>query len=65
MPPLQAVRPRAETGTFDSTGKVSLSGDFGFTDSHRCDLDVTSDAWNGVCASASKSCTLEAQKVLL
>ena len=51
------------TGTIDSAGKVSLRGSFGFTDSNMCDLNVTSDAWSGVCPSATQLCMIEAQKV--
>ena len=51
------------TGSIDSTGRGSLRGDFGFTDSGMCDLEATSDdAWTGQCGSATQACELEAQK---
>jgi hypothetical protein len=48
----------------DSAGQGSLRGDFGFTDSHMCDLEATGDgAWTGHCGSATQACELEAEKV--
>jgi hypothetical protein len=50
------------TGTIDSAGKGSLRGDFGFTDSSMCDLEASSDAWQGRCGSATQACELAATK---
>ncbi len=51
------------TGIIDSTGKGSLRGDFGFTDSIMCDLEATGDdAWQGRCGSATQTCELEAER---
>jgi len=47
------------TGPADNGGKLSLKGDFGFTDSSMCDIDLTTEPWSGVCGSATQMCTLQ------
>jgi hypothetical protein len=52
-------------GILESTGRGYLKGTFGFTDSIMCDLTVTSEGWDMVCASATQQCKLQAQRVAL
>jgi hypothetical protein len=52
------------TGRLESTGRGSLTGTFGFTDSNMCDLTVTAEGWDMVCGSATQQCKLQARKAL-
>ena len=51
-------------GTIDETGKLTLTGDFGFTVLTECLVQVANDGWTGTCASAdgTETCELEAQR---
>lgn len=51
------------TGRLESTGQGYLKGSFGFTDSNMCDLTVTAEGWDMVCASAMQFCNLQARPI--
>jgi len=51
------------TGSLESTGRGYLKGSFGFTDSNMCDLTVTAEGWDMVCASATQFCNLQARPI--
>ncbi len=51
------------TGMIENTGGGFLKGEFGFTNSSMCNITVTAEGWDMVCASATEQCQLKGQKV--